>query len=149
MEKKLRIVSNTPELVLSAPQSISPFVGEGHVRLKRLTPGDYGVKVYIGEQKVYENNKLIQTVKPNVGHAGFARQLSAQEPYRRPGDVATLYLLGSGFVPNDIAMFKAHVNEWDMGGTVFKYVSPGRLSFSFNLPIQAPVGAYGVTVEKN
>jgi len=149
MEKRLRIIPNTPELVLSAPRRVLPYVWEGTVHLKKPIPGVYGVKVYIGDQDVYENNEWIHTVKPNIGNRGFARKLSVAEPHRRPGDIVTLYLLGSGFDPKDIAMFTAHMNEWDMGDAVFKYDSPGRLSFTFHIPSRTPEGAYGVTVYKN
>jgi len=118
MEKQLRIVPNTPELVLSVPHSISPYVWEGSIHLKKITPGDYGVTIYIGKREVYKNDKLIRTVKPNISKTGFVRKLSAAEPHRRPGDVVTLYLVGSGFVPKDITLFKARVNEWDMGDAV-------------------------------
>src|SRR5258708_5532807 len=77
MEKHLRIVPNTPELVLSVPHSVSPYVWEGSVLLKKVTPGDYGVTIYIGERKVYENDKLLHLVKPNIGKTGFVHRLSA------------------------------------------------------------------------
>jgi CheY-like chemotaxis protein len=148
MEKEFRLVPDTPELELSTPRAIAPFVWEGLVRLKKITAGEYGLTAYIGKHEVYQNKALIQVVKPNISKMGFAQRLSALERHRRPGDRVTLYLLGSGFVPKDITLFKAHVKEWNMGEATFKYVSPGRLSFSFTIPPQAAEAAYGVTVDK-
>src|SRR5258708_9832450 len=106
MEKDLRVVPNTSELILSVPRSIFPYVWEGSIQLKKITPGDYGIKVFIGKRKGYENGNLLNVVKPNISRTGFVQKISTLDRQRRPGDVATLLLLGTGFAPNDLEMFK-------------------------------------------
>src|SRR5262249_8408589 len=81
-----------------------------------------------------------------VGLTGFVQGVSAAEKFHRPGDNVNLYLHGSGLTQAYTTALKSKVNELDMGEATFQFISASQMRFSFQVPSNAPLKSYGVTI---
>jgi len=145
--KKFRVDPTTPRLEIEGLTPKLPFYIDGVLRIAPgLTNGQYGLKASLGSHELFRKDPLVDVVRPNVGRTGSVDGLKAAEPAHRPGDRVEFVLHGSGFIPSDCRDLSLKVNEFDMGPASFTYVSAGRLNASIQVPMNAGVGIYGVTV---
>lgn len=146
--KRIRISPTTERLEVSALAPALPFYVEGDLRISPgVRSGQYGLIVSLGSRELFRKDPLVDVVRPNVGRGGSIEDVIASRTAHRPGDGVELVIEGSGFNPSDAGFLRARVNELDMGGSTITYVSAGRLKISFVIPLHAPVGAYGITLE--
>jgi hypothetical protein len=125
-----------------------PFKVEGTLTIGMHVPqGEYGMSAYLGSRRIWSRDKMIRIVRPNVGATGFVQGISAEDPYHRPGDTVQIYLQGSGLTPSYLSLLSAQVDEFDMGKASFTYISPGEMRFFFQIPPNAPLRSYSVTVK--
>jgi hypothetical protein len=124
-----------------------PFYVDGVVMISEgLKHGQYGVAAYLGNRELFRQDPLVEVVKPTVGKTGSIEKIHATEMAHRPGDMLTLTVTGSAFLPNVTSILSAEVNEFAMGSSTFTYVSEGHLDAMLRIPPNAPVGIYGVTI---
>jgi hypothetical protein len=144
---KFRIEPTNPRLEVSSLKVQYPFYVDGVVMISEgLKHGQYGVVTYLGKRELFRQDPLVDVVKPTVGRTGSIEKVRAAEMAHRPGDLLELTVTGSAFLPNVGPLLVAQVNEIDMGPSTFTYVSAGRLDASLQIPPQAPVGIYGVSI---
>lgn len=148
MAQRFHAEAGSPHLEISNIAPRLPFFMDGTLSLAPgIEKGTYGFTVHIGKREVYRNDKMVHIVHPNVGQTGFVQGITVDAPFHRPGDVVQLTLHGSGFSSQDAGSLHAHVNEFDMGATSFTFLSLGQMQFAFQIPPNAPLGTYGVTVQ--
>jgi hypothetical protein len=144
---KFKIEPTSPRLEISNLKPQYPFYVDGVVMISEgLKHGQYGVVASLGKRELFRQDPLVDVVKPTVGKTGSIEKVRAEEMAHRPGDLLTLTVTGSAFLPNVPAILTAEVNEFAMGPSTFTYVSPGRLDASLQIPPNAPVGIYGVSI---
>ncbi len=147
MAKQFHLVPSNPGLELSPLEFHLPFAVEGIMQIGTGVPqGEYGLTAFIGQRQVWKRNGMIRIVRPNVGLTGFVQGISAVDKYHRPGDTAQFYLHGSGLSPAYTTALNAKVNEFDMGPGTFQFVSAAQMRFSFQVPQNAPLRSYGITI---
>lgn len=144
---KFRVEPTNPRLEVSNVKAQYPFYVDGVVMISEgLKHGQYGVVTYLGKRELLRQDPLVDVVKPTVGKTGSIEKVRAVEMAHRPGDLLTLTVTGSAFVPNVASILSAEVNEFAMGPSTFTYVSAGRLEGSLQIPANAPVGIYGISI---
>jgi len=144
---KFRIEPTNPRLEVSNIKAQYPFYVDGVVMISEgLKHGSYGVVASMGKRELFRQDPLVEVVKPTVGKTGSIEKIHATEMAHRPGDLLTLTVTGSAFLPNVAPILSAEVNEFAMGPSTFTYVSEGRLDATLRIPLNAPVGIYGVTI---
>jgi hypothetical protein len=147
MAKQFRVTPSSPGLEISPLQFHLPFAVEGVLQIGAGVPqGEYGMTAYIGQREVWKRTNMIRIVRPNVGPTGFVQGISAADKFHRPGDTVQLYLHGSGLSAAYLTALNAKVNELDMGPANFQFISAAQMRFTFQVPANAPLRAYGVTV---
>jgi hypothetical protein len=147
MAKEFKLVASHPGLEISNMEFHLPFAVEGILSIGPGVPqGEYGMTAFIGQRQVWKGDHMIRIVRPNVGLTGFVQGISAEDMYHRPGDTVQLYLHGSGLTPVYTSVLSGKVNEFDMGPSSFTFISASQMRFSFNVPPNAPLRSYGVSV---
>ncbi|MFA5975286.1 MAG: hypothetical protein WC859_03880 [Elusimicrobiota bacterium] len=148
--RKLRISPTTEHLDVTLLPPQLPFYVEGHLEIgPGVHSGEYGLIAFLGTHELFRKNPLVDVVRPNVGHSGSIENVSATERTHRPGDLVELVVNGSGFSPGDVRSLRIRVNALGIETNAVTYVSPGKLQVSLQVPANAPVGVYGITIEHN
>jgi hypothetical protein len=144
---RFRVEPTNPRLEVSNVKAQYPFYVDGVVMISEgLKHGQYGVVTYLGKRELLRQDPLVDVVKPTVGKTGSIEKVRAVEMAHRPGDLLTLTVTGSAFLPNVTSILSAEVNEFAMGPSSFTYVSAGRLDVMLQIPSNAPVGVFGVSI---
>ena len=147
MAKQFRLVPSNPGLEVSPLEFRLPFAVEGILQIGMGVPqGEHGLAAFIGKRQVWKRETMIRIVRPNVGLTGFVQGVSAAERYHRPGDTVQLYLHGSGLTSAYASALNARVNEMTMGPAAFQFISASQMRFTFQVPLNAPLRGYGVTI---
>ena len=142
-----RVEPSTPGITISDIRLQLPYIVEGLMGIgPRVPTGDYGLKIFLGEKKIFERTGMIRIVRPNVGQNGFVQGLSVTELYRRPGDAVDFYVIGTGIQPADVSELSVRVSGFDVGKGSFTYINPTQIRLSVQVPPQAPLGSYAVTI---
>jgi hypothetical protein len=136
-----------PMLEVSNIKPTYPFYIDGVVMIGQgLKHGQYGLVVSMGKHELFRQDPLVDVVKPTVGKTGSIEKVEAVEKAHRPGDQLQFTIKGSAFLPNALPALSLKVDEFDMGGATFTYVSPGQIDATVQIPFNAPVGVYGVSI---
>ena len=144
---KFRVEPTNPRLEVSNVKAQYPFYVDGVVMISEgLKHGQYGVVASLGKRELFRQDPLVDVVKPTVGKTGTIEKVRAADMAHRPGDLLTLTVTGSAFLPNVTSSLSAEVNEFAMGPSTFMFVSAGRLDATLQIPANAPVGIYGVSI---
>src|SRR5438132_2666465 len=125
---RFRVVSTNPLLELSSLKTQFPFYVDGAVLIGQgLKHGQYGVIAYMGKREIFRQDPLVDVVKPTVGKTGSIEKVEASEKAHRPGDLLTLTIIGSAFLPNAVQGLEVHVTPMEMGVATFTYVNQGHI----------------------
>ncbi len=145
--KGLRVTPTTPKLEIGTLSPQLPFHLDGELRIAPgLSSGEYGLAAYFGTHELLKKDPLVDVVRPDVGRTGSVSSLKTSELAHRPGDLLQLTIQGSGFAYGDTRFLTAQVEEFDMGQASFTYISPGRIDLSMQIPLNAPVGTYSMSL---
>ncbi len=147
MSKQFKLIPTNPGLEISPLEFHLPFAVEGVMQIGMgVAQGEYGMKAMIGQREVWKREGMIRIVRPNVGLTGFVQGVSSVDRFHRPGDTAHFYLHGSGLTPAYVSALQAKVNEMDMGPGAFEFVSAAQMRFTFQIPKNASLRPYGITI---
>lgn len=132
----IQIVEVTPHL---------PFIVDATIDTGfRPGSGSYDLFVKLGALIIFEKKGFVRVVRPNVGQTGLAQQVRALDGFHRPGDSARFVVMGSGFLPADVAEISVRVPGFSNMASSLTYVSAGKMELVLNLPKTAEKGAYSL-----
>ncbi len=147
LSKTFRIDPSTPGIQITDLMPQLPYVMEGRLQIgPGVPPGEHGLAIAINGKEVFRRMGMIRIVRPNIGQSGFIQGLTAEDKFRRPGDVVQIYVQATGLSGQDTSSLNAKVEEFELGKASFTYISPLQLRLTFNSPANTPVGSYGVRV---
>jgi hypothetical protein len=147
---RFHVEPTNPHLEISNVKPSYPFYVDGVVMISEgLKNGHYGVAAYLGKRELFRQDPLVDVVKPTVGRTGSIEKIKAVEMAHRPGDLLNLTVTGSAFSPTAPGILTARVDEFAMGPSSFTFITQGQLGASLQIPLNTPVGIYGVSILSN
>lgn len=138
MFKEFKVTTATSAIVIADLTPTFPFIVDGEIQIGPAASGDYGMKVELGRNVLWDRPGIIRVVQPNVGQAGLIQRIFPMEGFYRPGDRAKFLIQGSGFQPQDAQLLSAQVEGFTVEASTFTYLAPGRMELSFRIPTTAP-----------
>ncbi len=139
--KRFHVMPTTPGLELGNTVADLPFRVDGTMILSERVPtGKYGLVAYLGKREIYREPELVQIVHPNVGVTGLIKDITAPDPFQRPGRSTTLTLTGSSFVPVQATLLKVQIVEQNVTVSSVMFVSQGQMAVSIAIPSEAKPG---------
>jgi len=145
---KIKVEPTSNRLEVSNLKPKLPFYVEGTIEITPgLASGSYGLKVSRQDREIFRKQPVVDVIKPNVGKTGSVESVEAQELAQRPGDQAQFSIKGSGFSASQQANLTAQIPGLPTSPAAFTYVSQGKYEMTLRIPINAPVGYYGLTIQ--
>jgi hypothetical protein len=147
---KFHLEPTNTRLEISNVKPQYPFYVDGVVQISDgLKNGHYGLVASLGNHELFREDPLVDVVKPTVGRTGSIEKIKANEMAHRPGDMLELTITGSALPLSASSSLSIKVNEFAMGSSTVSYVTQGQLNASLQIPMNAPVGVYGLSILSN